>query len=185
MAVMGKRQVIRLGGIAGGTVFLAGLGVLFLRGDLTPQTLTTLGYPGIFLVMALSSTSIFLPGPGFAAVLAVGAVANPFLVGLVAGLGSATGELAGYAAGRAGSELLAPLRARRLGQWLTLVLTRYGVVAIILLAFVPNPVFDALGLLAGTLGYPIRPFWLACALGKAARYVLIALLGDAALAALE
>jgi membrane protein YqaA with SNARE-associated domain len=64
------------------------------------------------------------------------------------------------------------------------VLTRHGVLAVVVLAFVPNPAFDAVGLLAGALGLPARPFWLACAVGKAARYVLIAYLGDAALAAL-
>jgi tellurite resistance protein TerC len=50
------------------------------------------------------------------------------------------------------------------------------VLAVVVLAFLPNPAFDAVGLLAGALGFPARPFWLACALGKAARYVLIAYL---------
>jgi membrane protein YqaA with SNARE-associated domain len=184
MATVWQRRAVRVGLGAGGAALLASLGVLILRGDVGPAALTALGYPGIFLLMALGSASVFLPTPGFAAVIAAGAVASPVLVGVAAGLGSATGELAGYAAGRAGSDLLGPLRARRLGRWLTLALTRHGVAAIVVLAFLPNPAFDAVGLLAGALGYPVRPFWLACALGKAARFVLLASLGDAALAAL-
>lgn len=184
MARAWQRRPVRIGIIAAGAALLVGLGLLVLGGGPGTVALTALGYPGIFLIMALSATSIFLPAPGFAAVLAAGAVANPILVGLVAGLGSATGELAGYLAGRAGSRLLLPLRSGRLGTWLTVALTRYGIVAIVVLAFVPNPAFDAVGLLAGALGYPVRPFWLACVAGKAARYVLVAFLGDAALAAL-
>lgn len=172
-----------IGAVVGGVALVVGLALAIAPGGPGTAALAALGYPGIFLVMALSATSLFLPGPGFAAVLAAGAVANPALVGLVAGLGSATGELAGYAAGRAGSTLVGRFRERRLGRWLTFALTRYGVVAIIVLAFVPNPAFDAVGLLAGALDYPVRSFWPACAVGKALRYVLVAYLGDAALAA--
>jgi membrane protein YqaA with SNARE-associated domain len=165
-------------------VLLAAVGAISLRGGVAPAAFATLGYPGIFLLMALGSASVFLPTPGFVAVIAAGAVANPFLVAVVAGLGSATSELARYAAGRAGSGLLGSPRACRLGRWLAPALARHGIAAIVVLAFLPNPAFDAVGLLAGALGFPARPFWLACALGKAARFVLLAYLGDAALAAL-
>lgn len=184
METMWRRQPVRLGIVVVGAAILVGLGVFTLREIVGPTSLMALGYPGIFLLMALASTTPFLPAPGFAAVIAAGAVANPFLVGLVAGVGSATGELAGYLAGRAGSTLVDRFRDRRLGRWLADALARYGVVAIAILAFVPNPAFDAVGLFAGALGYPVRPLLLACAVGRSVRYVLLAFLGDAALAAL-
>ncbi len=39
---------------------------------------------------------------------------------------------------------------------------------------------DALGLLAGSMGYPARRFWLACAIGNTVKYVGMAYLADAA-----
>ena len=44
------------------------------------------GYPGIFLVGLLSSSSVFLPLPGLAGTCAVAILLNPFIVGVVAGI---------------------------------------------------------------------------------------------------
>jgi membrane protein YqaA with SNARE-associated domain len=59
-------------------------------------------------------------------------------------------------------------------------LRRYGFFAVLALALVPNPAFDAVGLLAGSLRYPPGRFWLACALGNSAKYIAVAYLGDVA-----
>ena len=51
------------------------------------------------------------------------------------------------------------------------ILRRYGFFVLLPLAMIPNPIFDAVGLLAGSLGYPpIRRFWLACAPGNSVKY---------------
>jgi membrane protein YqaA with SNARE-associated domain len=42
---------------------------------------------------------------------------------------------------------------------------------------VPNPFFDAMGLLAGTLRYSWWKFALACFLGKAVKFLVAALVG--------
>ena len=47
------------------------------------------GYPGVFLVSLLGNATVILPAPSLAAVFAMGAVLNPVLVGLVAGVGEA------------------------------------------------------------------------------------------------
>ena len=39
-----------------------------------------------------------------------------------------------------------------------------------MLALIPNPGFDALGILAGGLRYPIGRFWLSTALGKILKF---------------
>jgi membrane protein YqaA with SNARE-associated domain len=155
-------------------------GVYLWRSGRQPEELAALGYPGVFLVMVFSGASVFFPAPGQAAVLTAGALWNPTLVGLAAGLGNATGELVGYAAGQAGT---AALGERKLPHWWLVLqrwLHRYGFVAIVLLAMVPNPVFDAVGILAGSMRFPLRQFWLACAIGNSIKYAVLAHFGEMA-----
>ncbi|MDO8690374.1 MAG: VTT domain-containing protein [Dehalococcoidia bacterium] len=159
---------------------MAALGLYAWRNGVRPEDLAALGYPGVFLVMLVSGAGTFLPGPGIAVVLAAGTLWNPILVGLAAGLGNATGELAGYAVGSAGTTALPVFLNNRWVAALKRWLARYGFFAVLALALIPNPVFDAVGLVAGSLGFPIRRFWLACTLGNSAKYVGMACLGAAA-----
>lgn len=164
-----------------GLLLLSGLvGSFFLlRPD--PASLAAFGYPGVAVLMFLSSSSVLLPAPGFAAVLAAGTVWNPLLVGLAGGLGAATGELMGYLLGVSGGAVLGLKEGRRwqrAHRWLT----RYGFWAIVAVASVPNPVFDVLGLVAGSLSYPVPRFWLACLIGNTIKYVTLAYLADSATA---
>lgn len=159
------------------------LGLCLWRTGMRPESLAALGYPGIALVMMISGASLFLSGPAQATVLGAGALWNPILVGLAAGLGNATGELVGYAAGRAGAKGAAALTDRTPPRWWGVLkgwLARYGFFAILVLAMVPNPVFDAVGILAGSLGYPMQRFWLAAAIGNTIKYIGVAYLGGAA-----
>jgi uncharacterized membrane protein YdjX (TVP38/TMEM64 family) len=55
----------------------------------------------------------------------------------------------------------------------------WGFFAILALAVLPNPIFDALGLLAGSMGYSAKRFWLACMLGNSVKYIAAAYLGGA------
>lgn len=138
----------------------------------------TLGYAGIFLLTLTCSATLFLPAPAFGAVGIAGSVLNPLLVGLAAGLGAATGELTGYAAGRSGRVVLgveATPAMRRVHGWMR----RYGFFALLALAAIPNPLFDAAGIWAGSLGYPPRRYWVAVALGKTLNYSVVALVGYA------
>ena len=45
-------------------------------------------------------------------------------------------------------------------------------------AAIPNPFFDAVGIVAGATRMPLGWFWIACFLGKTIRFWLIALAGD-------
>ena len=128
--------------------FLIGLGTHAWRSGVTAEGLAALGYPGIFVLMALSGAGSFIPLPVQAAIFAAGAVWSPLLVGISAGLGSTTGKLAVYSAGRAGNMVL---ENRVPPSWLSAVrrwLARYGFFAILIVAAIPNPIFDALVLTA-------------------------------------
>jgi membrane protein YqaA with SNARE-associated domain len=126
-------------------------------------------YPILFVLQMLVSATIFLPAPGVAVVAAVGTFLDPLWVGIVAGLGSATGELSGYLLGYYGRRAV-PTDTSRLWRLAERGFQRWGFVALIVLAMIPNPVFDALGILAGGLRYPMGRFWLSTALGKILKF---------------
>ncbi len=134
-----------------------------------------LGYLGVFLAMLLANATLFLPTPTILFTVAFGAaLPNPLFVGLVAGLGSAIGETTGYLAGYATSGIITKSTAYRRTKWM---LDRYGLFAIAVLAFVPNPIFDMAGLAAGAVGVRWWKFFLAVSVGKTLRMLLLAYTG--------
>jgi len=138
------------------------------------SNLQSLGYAGAFLVALISSATIFLPVPGIALIYALGDSMNPVLLGLVAGAGSALGEITGYAAGFSGQAVLENNRHYpRLERWMR----RRGSVVVFLLSFVPNPFFDIAGAIAGALRFPLWKFLVVCFLGKTPRFMLVAFAG--------
>lgn len=140
--------------------------------------LQALGYLGAFLVSLVTSATLILPIPGIAIIFALGAFHDPILVGLAAGVGSTLGEMTGYMAGYSGQVLAEHTRAyQRLETWMK----RRGSIVILVLSFVPNPLFDLAGAAAGVLRYPLWKFLLFCFLGKTPRNILVALAGAWAL----
>jgi membrane protein YqaA with SNARE-associated domain len=138
------------------------------------QELAAYGYAAIFLVGLLSNATIILPIPGLAVSSVLGGVFNPWLVGIVAGIGQALGELSGYLLGYSGQTLIAnrPIYDRIQG-WMR----RWGVWIIFVLAVIPNPVFDVGGMIAGALRFPLWKFLSSCAAGKIIKNIVFALAG--------
>ena len=124
------------------------------------------GYPGIFLFTLLTYASVILPLPGVSVVFAMGAVFNPFWVGVAAGAGAALGELTGYAAGYSGQVLVEQVvlyqRIRdwlKQGRWKTFA-------GLVILSAVPNPAFDLAGIASGVLRIPLPRFLFAVLIGE-------------------
>jgi uncharacterized membrane protein YdjX (TVP38/TMEM64 family) len=135
------------------------------------QQLEGYGYPGIFVFNLLSSATLILPVPGVAVTSLMGAVFDPFWVAIAAGSGAALGELSGYLAGFSGQVVAERTPAyERIEGWMR----KYGEVAILFLAFIPNPFFDVAGLIAGALKMPVWRFILVCWVGKIAKMLLFA-----------
>ena len=133
------------------------------------------GYAAVFLVGLISNATLILPVPGLAVSSALGSVYNPWIVGLVGGLGQALGELTGYMAGYSGQTWLDEQpRYDRLVRWMQ----RYGVLAVFVLALLPNPVFDVAGMIAGVLRLGVWRFLLSCAAGKIIKNIGFAMVGD-------
>ena len=144
------------------------------------QELAKYGYPGVFLLSILANATIILPAPGILFVFAMGAVFNPFWVAVAAGLGAALGELSGYLAGFSGQGVVEKVEYyERLRGWMSRH-TTLAYLAILVLAFIPNPFFDLAGMSAGALKIPLAYFLLFCAIGKILKMLMIAYLGASA-----
>ncbi len=130
-----------------------------------------IGLVVLFGLAALSSATLILPAPGLALTAIAGTAGDPIVVGLVAGLGQAVGELTGYLAGWSGRTLLPDsTAARRLNGWME----RRGTLVIFVFALIPNPLFDLAGIAAGALRMPVWRYLGAAAAGKIIKNVIVA-----------
>jgi membrane protein YqaA with SNARE-associated domain len=146
------------------------------------QELQGFGYPGIFLFSILANATILIPVPGVLFTSAMGAVFNPFWVSIAAGSGAALGELSGYMAGFSGQAVVEnAARYEQVANWMR----KYGDVTILFLAFVPNPLFDLAGMLAGMLKMPVVKFLFYCVIGKILKMMMFAYAGDWVVTLLE
>lgn len=136
------------------------------------------GILGIFLINFFGSATIFVPAPAIASVFAGGAIYNPFLVALVSALGAGLGDMVGYFLGYSGKNLF----IKNHHTWYVFIrdlFKKFGSVVIFLFALIPNPFFDAIGIVAGALSFsPYRFFFLLFA-GRLFRDLLLAYLGFA------
>ncbi len=139
---------------------------------------SSLGYAGVFVVMLITSATVILPVPGLAVATIAGAFANPLMVGIVGGVGSALGEITGYMAGYGGSEIVDGKRQKQYdGIKNALMKKNADLLLIFALSIIPNPFFDVAGIAAGAIKYPLWKFIVACALGKIIKIAIFAYLG--------
>ncbi|MEW6240718.1 MAG: VTT domain-containing protein [Chloroflexota bacterium] len=140
------------------------------------QEFAAYGYPGIFLIALLANATVLLPAPGLAVVFTMGGVFHPLGVGLAAGTGGALGELSGYLAGFSGQGAVERSDAyRRIQPWVR----KWGGWAVLILASLPNPVFDLVGVAAGALKMPLWKFMTFCWVGQVIKMTLFAYAGAA------
>jgi len=130
-----------------------------------------LGYPGIFLVAMIGSATVILPVPHLAFTFTMGAVFNPWLVGLLAGTGDTCGELSGYLAGFALEDAANNLKIyQHFERWMKM----NGDLTLFILALVPNPLFDMASIAGGLAGFPVWRFLLATWAGKTLKAIGVA-----------
>ncbi|KAF0107148.1 MAG: hypothetical protein FD146_1989 [Anaerolineaceae bacterium] len=164
-------RVLALLAVAGITV-----GAYLLRDQV--ENLAAFGYPGIFLIVLISYATILIPVPGLAVVFAMSGVFHPAGVALAAAAGGAVGELSGYLAGFSGRAVIENWkRYEKITAWVR----KYGGPAIMLLAAIPNPVFDVVGVAAGALKMPVHKFFLWVLPGQLIKMLVIAYAGSLSL----
>lgn len=141
------------------------------------RALTAFGLVGLFLINFFGSATLFLPAPGIFSVAIAGATLNPILVALTASLGAALGETVGYIFGYSSKEVLNLKRHKKIFKYSQIIVHWKGGILIPVFAFIPNPVFDGLGILAGLSDFPLKRFLLFVFIGRMIRNIGIAYLG--------
>jgi membrane protein YqaA with SNARE-associated domain len=139
----------------------------------------SLGLIGLFILNFVSNASFFVSAPAFPAVVAGGNLYPPILVALVSSLGATAGDSIGFAFGFAGHKLTKHKLEKK--KWFRILekhFKKYRGWLLFAFALIPNPVFDAIGLIAGIFAYPFFRFFLIVLLGRLIRYYLLASFGS-------
>ena len=123
------------------------------------------GYLGVFIVSFIGSATIILPAPVFLAIFAAGSVLNPWLVGIIGGLGAALGELTGYWIGRGGKKVIEKKHKKWLNKARKWFEAHGAFPVLVLFAATPLP-DDVVGILCGVIKYDMKKFFLATLIGK-------------------
>ncbi len=156
-------------------LLIAGAAIYF-REEL--EGLKQYGYIGGFLISLISSSTVVIPVPGLALIIALSSVvAYPWLLGLAVGAGSTLGEFVGYLVGTLGWQSLRKNPSSiyiRLEGWMQ----RRGWLVILAFAAIPFTPFDFVGIIAGALRYPWWKFLLFCLAGKIVKGLVVAYAGD-------
>jgi membrane protein YqaA with SNARE-associated domain len=139
----------------------------------------SLGLLGLFVVNLVSSAGFFVSGPAFLTVIAGGSLYSPILVALVAAVGACLGDMLGFAFGYSGRQLAKKKISRqKILVFLQKKFNKHGELIIFMFAVVPNPFFDAVGILAGIVNYPPLRFFVIMLVGRFLRYWLLAQVGS-------
>lgn len=152
------------------------VGAFVFREQLTQ--LKSLGLLGIFLINFLGNATVIFPAPGIISVVAGGALYPPFLVAAVSALGGSFGDMVGFSLGASGEGLL----VKKDNKWymrLERIFKKASGIVIFLFAFIPNPLFDFVGIMAGAFRYSPIQFFLIMLCGRFARALLLAYFGSA------
>lgn len=121
------------------------------------------GYIGLFLLCFLANSTVLLPAPSLMIAASCALILNPFLVAVVAALGSTLGEFVGYAFGKTGCDVSPRMRAfmdKLCGR------IRNPSMLIFILALLPLPLFDVAGIYSGASRMGLGRFFLLCFAGK-------------------
>jgi len=141
---------------------------------------SSLGLLGLFVINFVSSASIFVPGPAsIITVIAGGNLYQPILVAIIAVVGACLGDMLGFVFGYSGRKLTKKkLDRHKTVRFLEKHFHRHGGLIIFILAIIPNPFFDAVGVLAGIVNYPPLKFFTIMFVGRFLRYWLLAQIGS-------
>lgn len=168
-------KFLQLVGFLGIVLFLLFILLLLIHRNALSQ-FENFGYIGLFFINVISNATIFIPLPSIITVFVAGALWNPILVGLISGFGNGVGELVGFFMGFSGRRIIETLSPgqkkwlKRVEQWFC----KSGFITIFIASALPTPFFDLVGILSGSLKYPIWKFFVATALGRIFRNLIIA-----------
>lgn len=127
------------------------------------QNVSEVGYFGLIVLCFLANATVLLPAPSLMIAASCALIMNPWLVALCAALGSTLGELIGYAFGTVTKDL-SP-KFQKIVDKLTSKI-HSPIILVFVLAALPLPLFDVVGIYSGGSKMNLVKFFLACFLGK-------------------
>ncbi len=132
-----------------------------------------LAYLNVFISTLVCNLTVIVPVPIATSIMIAAASRwNPVMVALAASIGGTLGELSGYYAGYLGKRIAVNEHVagyNRVAGWMN----RYGIWAILFLAFQPVIPFDIAGLVAGAARVPMYKFLPALWAGKFPKYIVL------------
>ncbi|MCL5433236.1 MAG: VTT domain-containing protein [Patescibacteria group bacterium] len=140
---------------------------------------TSLGLLGIFVINFVSNASFFVSAPSFFAVIAGGAIYPLLLVALVASLGASLGDMLSFVVGSSGRKLISHKLNKKI--WYKVLVhyfKKHGSWVLFIAAFVPNPIFDSFGILAGIFGFPPIKYFIIVFVARFFKYLIFAKIGS-------
>lgn len=168
-------------------MFLAMAYWIFMNASFVHELVKGYGLVGLLLASIIANASIFFPMPIDVIVLAVGAdtqfLLEALLIGLIAGIGAAIGEMTAYIMGLLGVQAAEKTKNKEFEkiQKIKEQLGKKGMLFVFIGALTPLP-FDIIGIAAGLVKYDPKKFFMAALAGKIVRYILIALSGFSGIA---
>ena len=128
------------------------------------------GYLGIFVLSMVASSMLFLPSGRVPILIAGALILNPLTVAIVASVGGAIGESAGYILGRYSNRVI---KGDKTPGWLTKITERHMGLTVLLGNAIPNPLVDAISILAGRLRYSLSRFLAYAIAGKVVQSIVV------------
>ena len=159
------QKILRVSPLFISAAFIATGLVLWATGTFNIETV---GYTSIFFLSFIAAALIFLPVSALASVcVAVVVDLNPFVVAVVAASAESIGELTGYLAGMGGKAIF---DRNRFYLRFKNLFSRYAAFTLLFGSAIPNPLFDVMGVAAGSILYPVKRFLLLVFIGKVVKF---------------
>ena len=148
--------------------------VLIIRHQTFVDEISHWGYLGCFIINILATGTFVLPGMGAVITFTLGGVLHPAVVGVVAGLGEATGAMGAYLTGYGGRAIL---DEGRLHEKFSGIMQKHGTKAMFIMAALINPIYYPFAVWMGVLRVRIAKFFFYTFLGRTLKNTLLAYLG--------
>lgn len=127
---------------------------------------------GVLLICFVMNSTVLLPSSSLLVVLEYSYILDPLSVIIVGAIGASLGELTGYMIGAEGASIIK--RFKKLSKITNL--KKHSFLWVMLFAFIPFPVFDIAGIMAGSIRMNPIKFLLASFIGKAVKMTFYVML---------
>lgn len=144
-------------------VLIIGISILIflLRNRL--KNVGKIGFLSLFALCFVANSSVLLPAPGLLIVSSCALIMNPWIVALVAALGTTVGELVGYIFGCITNDI-----SPRFQSFVEKISKKIQnpLLIVFVFAVLPLPLFDIVGVYSGSTKMNLAKFSIVCFVGK-------------------